>query len=73
MWIGVLYVSTVFITAVVISWREVYGKQMLSTALVGVSDDSLGTTASIPLVVRSHCDGLVDSLEDIRLYEFALA
>lgn len=33
LWMGVLYVSTVFMTAVVISSREVYGKQTLRTAL----------------------------------------
>jgi len=30
---GVLNVSTVFMTAVVISWRDVYGKQMFRMAL----------------------------------------
>jgi hypothetical protein len=37
LWMGVLYVSTVFMTAVVISSREVYGKQTLRTALWRVS------------------------------------
>lgn len=35
---GVLYVSTVFMTAVVISCREVYGKQTFNTALSDVSE-----------------------------------